>query len=98
MFLEIARNDNPITLPNVYGHYLNETSKQNWLSYWKYFRRNEYDQCAANGCNEKHQYGVLVTVDSKLFVVPVCKAHSMSDISSLNIDSQVDIISADYSL
>jgi hypothetical protein len=98
MFLNTAQNSNPIELINVSKNHLNETSKQNWLSYWKYFSRNEYQQCAANGCNEAHQYGVLVSADSKLFVVPVCKAHSLSEVNTLNIDSQVDIISADYSL
>jgi hypothetical protein len=98
MLVNTAKNSNPIELINVSKNHLNEISKQNWLSYWKYFSRSEYQQCAENGCNEAHQYGVLVSADSKLFVVPVCKTHSLSEVNTFHIDSQVDIISADYSL
>lgn len=102
MYLEKTPNGNPVVLTNVSKSHLTEKSKKDWLTYWKYFKRNEFNKCAELGCTEQHDHGVLVTQGSleqgKLFVVPVCKVHGDSANLTLNIDSNVDIIAADLSL
>lgn len=102
MYLETNQNEEPVILTNVSQNHLTETSKENWLSYWNYFKRHEFNHCAELGCTEEHHYGVLVrrneSKQGKLFVVPVCKKHSSEETKTLHIDSHVDIISADLSL
>lgn len=102
MYLEKLNNESSVVLTNVSKSHLTETSKKDWLTYWKYFKRNEFNTCAEFGCTEQHDQGVLVSQGSaamsKLFVVPVCRTHGDSANLTLNIDSKVDIISADLSL
>jgi hypothetical protein len=102
MYLENSFDSNPIVLNNVSIDWLTETAKKNWLSYWKHFKRNNFDQCAVNGCTEQHQHGVLVKKGSnnevKLYVVPVCCAHSTTDAITLKLDKNLDVIAADLSL
>jgi hypothetical protein len=102
MYLETSFDNNPIVLSNVSIDLLTETAKKNWLSYWKHFKRNNFDQCAVNGCTEHHQHGVLVknghNKEHRLYVVPVCCAHSTTDVITLKLDKALDVISADLSL
>ncbi|SEG18567.1 hypothetical protein [Vibrio hangzhouensis] len=87
---------------NAFSGKLSEESKQNWLSYWKHFSDREYGYCAERNCTKEHHHGVLVTQSSicqrALFVVPLCKEHSNSFISQLEIDDGASIVPTELSL
>ncbi len=102
MYLDIQQRENSVVLSNVSKNHLTEATKQDWLTYWKHFKRKDNETCAHKGCSEKAQYGILVkeqnTPESQMFVVPVCKKHSSSDAATLDINTEVDIIAADLVL
>ena len=98
MYLETSFFSNPIELRNVSIDLLTETAKNNWLSYWKHFKRSNFDQCAVEGCTEKHQHGVLVKQGERLYVVPVCSKHSSADALTLKLDKNLDVVSAELCL
>ncbi|MGX9417645.1 hypothetical protein ACWU4D_09860 [Vibrio sp. WJH972] len=106
MYLDTSSYSNPMTdnaivFDNVSNNELNENAKKNWLSYWKYFKRSEFNACSVRGCNGHAHHGILVKTsqnNDKLYVVPVCATHSTSDSIPLKSDKHIDIISAELSL
>lgn len=87
---------------NAFSEKLSEESKQNWLSYWKYFADQKYNYCAERNCTKEHQHGVLVTQSSigqhALFVVPLCKEHSNNFVSQIEIDDGASLVPTELSL
>ncbi|GAB2651266.1 hypothetical protein [Vibrio panuliri] len=87
---------------NAFNQNLTEESKQNWLSYWKHFTDKPYCYCAEQNCTKQQQHGVLVTqpkMSSRtLYVVPLCKDHSNSFVSQLEIDDCAQIVPTELSL
>ncbi len=87
---------------NAFNEQLSEQSKLDWLSYWKHFSKDNYEFCAESNCTQGHHHGVLVKQEryckEALFVVPLCKHHSDSFISQIEIDERANIIPTELTL
>ncbi|MGF1695451.1 hypothetical protein L4D20_01880 [Vibrio kyushuensis] len=87
---------------NAFNENLSEESKQHWLSYWKHFNQSQYSFCAEHNCTNEHHHGVLVKQsafsEEALFVVPLCKEHSNSFLTQIELDEQATVIPAELSL
>ncbi|MCG9706121.1 hypothetical protein [Photobacterium damselae] len=79
---------------------ITEKAKLEWLAYWRYFSSVKHRFCSETNCTAEYDYGVLVKKDGevrKVFVVPLCKAHT-DNLERLEISDDTEIISADLTL
>ncbi|MFW1104910.1 hypothetical protein ACEWA7_02725 [Vibrio parahaemolyticus] len=79
---------------------ITEKAKLEWLAYWRHFSTVKHHLCCEANCTAEHDYGVLVRKDGeerKVFVVPLCKAHS-DNLERLEVSDGTEIISADLTL
>lgn len=79
---------------------ITEKAKLEWLAYWQHFSSTEQQHCCEINCTMYHKHGVLVKKtgeERKLFVIPLCTAHS-ENIRSLEISEGTEVIPADLTL
>ncbi|MGR5360208.1 hypothetical protein ACPV54_05075 [Vibrio mediterranei] len=79
---------------------ITEKAKLEWLAYWRHFSGSKHQLCCEANCTAEHDYGVLVKMygeERKIFVIPLCKAHS-DNIERLEVSDGTQIISADLTL
>ncbi|NAW67824.1 hypothetical protein CAG54_08315 [Vibrio sp. V27_P1S3P104] len=85
---------------NVSDELITEKAKLEWLAYWRHFSTSRQGYCSEVNCIAHQEHGVLVTIAGeidKVFVIPLCKAHS-ENIERLEVSESTEIVPVDLTL
>lgn len=86
---------------SIIDSHIRDKAKQDWFEYWLHYSHNHQCLCSEANCTHTSDRGVLIKLSSnknKIFVIPLCKAHSDNLVTQLEISDNTEVIPANLTL